>query len=112
MQSILYRFEGVSVIEDRYKLVLLYVLLVGIVFAFFRGFFKKKFLGVRGRTKLVYEFFTSIWFISYVAPVARSIGLKVRQNRFKTVDEGWNESVIGGVGLFELLLRVRVNLLK
>lgn len=38
-------------------------------------------------------------------------GLKVGQVSYKGVDLGWNEAVVGGVGVFELMLRVRATLL-
>lgn len=89
MQSVLFDFGEIFVLEGGYKLFLLGVVMSGILLIYlyrFTGFRRYKGVGVMG--KAIKSFFVSIWFLSYVARVSSLGGLKMGQVGYKEVDLG------------------------
>lgn len=51
------------------------------------------------------RFFASMWFSSFLVSGSNFVGLGGGYHRYK-VDLGWNERVLGGLGLFNIVLVV------
>lgn len=108
IQSTLYRFDSIVVLETKYKfMVILRILSASAVVLAYNIYSRPTSTKIIPTLIPLNKFFWSMWFSSYVAYLSRFLGLKTRLTLVKDVDIGWNEHVYGGLGFFDSLTKKR-----
>lgn len=113
MQSFVFGFNEIFLLEFKFKSFLFFLLWLGVFFVLFRVMVKFFLFKVIGFLKsFLLSFFCTMWFSLHGVSMFNKISLGKSGLVYNRVDLGWNEYVLGGLGLFDGILGYSSSILR
>lgn len=113
IQSFVFGFNEMFLLEYKFKSFLFFLLWLGAFFVVLRVLIKSFLFSVAGLIKnFILSFFCTMWFSFHRVSVFNKVFLTRRGLVYNRVDLGWNEHVLGGLGLFDGILGYRSSILS
>lgn len=113
IQCFVFSFNYIFLLEARFKLFLLILLITGGIIVLVRATVKIFAFSFPNMIKVfMVSFFCTIWFSSHWVSMINRLGLQWSGMAYNKVDLGWNERVFGGLSVFQVIVDTSRRVLR